>query len=114
MMRSACAFGVTSLLIVGNAKYGTFGSQGTNNFVTVENFATLKLCKEAMVARGVTVCGLEIVPEAKPLHTMPFRGECHAAVMCAGCGDGRLPRSLSYLQRERAAALCLSQAPRRS
>jgi tRNA G18 (ribose-2'-O)-methylase SpoU len=70
IMRSASAFDAEHLLVVGGGhkkKLATFGSQGTERFVSVKRFSALEEAVEWVHSEGGRVVGVEITPDAKPI-----------------------------------------------
>eukprot|EP00744_Colponema_vietnamica_P015830 GILI01022197.1.p1 GENE.GILI01022197.1~~GILI01022197.1.p1 ORF type:complete len:232 (+),score=30.27 GILI01022197.1:37-696(+) len=76
LIRSAVAFGVRTILLVGGRqdKIKTFGSHGTVNHVTFKWFPSLEALKEWLKARNISLCGVEICEQAKPVTDHPFTG----------------------------------------
>lgn len=61
MIRSACAFGVKEVLIVGRSKdLCTFGAKGAEGYVPMRFFDTLKEIKDYLIQNGIMMCGVEI------------------------------------------------------
>ena len=69
MLRSACAFGVAEVLIVGNKKNTAFfGAQGTQNYVKMRTFDRLGDAVAYARCQGCeTITGVEICDEALPV-----------------------------------------------
>mmetsp|Transcript_66102 Transcript_66102/g.123302 ORF Transcript_66102/g.123302 Transcript_66102/m.123302 type:complete len:242 (-) Transcript_66102:20-745(-) len=74
LLRSASAFGVAEVFVVGAKKLSTHGNQGTTSHVRLTHFETLALAKAGMASRGIKLCGVEIADSALPVHTHPFEG----------------------------------------
>ncbi len=75
LIRSACAFGVSAILVVGAKKLATFGSQGT---ALHANFVYLESIEEAiswLAANGAKLVGIEITPEAVPVDRLACEGQ---------------------------------------
>mmetsp|Transcript_61064 Transcript_61064/g.132376 ORF Transcript_61064/g.132376 Transcript_61064/m.132376 type:complete len:242 (+) Transcript_61064:69-794(+) len=89
LLRSACAFGVTEVCVVGSKKLATFGSQGTAANAPIRHFESLTDVKAEMSSRGIRLCGVEIDPEAVGVHTQPFQGS--TAFMLGNEGQGMTP-----------------------
>jgi tRNA G18 (ribose-2'-O)-methylase SpoU len=91
IVRSACAFGVKSILISGdkhecldaannalsdssntesaNIKYNTFGAHGTDNFVDIKTFPRFRDAIDFLKQRNVAIIGIEITPNAKSIYS---------------------------------------------
>ena len=75
MMRSACAFGVEEILIVGQKKnLQYFGAQGTNKHVKTRCFDKLDAACAFAKERGCHIVGIEIIDKAENVAGHPFRG----------------------------------------
>ncbi|CAL1145087.1 unnamed protein product [Cladocopium goreaui] len=93
LLRSACAFGVSEVLVVGAKKIATFGNQGTMAHANVRHFETLQAAKAELAARGARICGIEIDDTAQAVTQHPFTGS--TAFMLGNEGEG-----MSQAQRE--------------
>lgn len=89
IMRSAVAFNVEELILVGPYKYRTFGAQGTERFMSVRSYSKLKEAVTYLKDQGITICGIEIMPEAQPITDHPFRGS--TCFMAGNEGEGLTP-----------------------
>eukprot|EP00928_Gymnodinium_smaydae_P091335 TRINITY_DN75044_c0_g1_i1.p1 TRINITY_DN75044_c0_g1~~TRINITY_DN75044_c0_g1_i1.p1 ORF type:complete len:238 (+),score=64.16 TRINITY_DN75044_c0_g1_i1:106-819(+) len=89
LLRSACAFGVSEVCVVGAKKLATFGNQGTSSHAPFRYFDSLEGAKLDLKSRGVRVCGVEITPEATPIHECRFEGS--TAFMLGNEGHGMTP-----------------------
>lgn len=85
-MRSACAFGVTEVLVVGAKKLALFGNQGTAGHAATSHFESLEVAKAELTARGARLCGVEIDDSAVPVHQCPFTGSTAFMLGNEGCG----------------------------
>ena len=86
MLRSACAFGVAQVLVVGHKKTtATFGSMGTHHHVDVRYFDRFADAVAHARARGCCICGVEVVPP-ELRHGRPY-APVHA-VRPSPFGDG--------------------------
>jgi tRNA G18 (ribose-2'-O)-methylase SpoU len=74
ILRSAAAFGVTEVFVVGAKKLATFGNQGTQRFCKFRHFDTLEQAKAELKSRGIALVGIEITDASVPVHTHPFAG----------------------------------------
>ncbi|KAL3701920.1 hypothetical protein R1sor_019942 [Riccia sorocarpa] len=75
--RSATAFGVMELILVGRKDFNAFGSHGASLHVQFRHFHTLPEAALYLKAKNVDICGVEIVDGAKAVHKHPFtRSTC--------------------------------------
>jgi tRNA(Leu) C34 or U34 (ribose-2'-O)-methylase TrmL len=91
-LRAAVAFGVTELIIVGSKKHlvNTHGAHGAERYVDLRHFHRLQQAVGWLKARGVAVCGIEITPDAAPVHAAhAFRGP--TAFLAGAEGEGLVP-----------------------
>jgi len=94
MVRSLVAFGGTTLYTVGNEnKIKTFGNQGTLGFLSRRHCESLKVARDELVARGFSICGVEICEGAKSVVGHPFNGP--TAFMSGNEGHGLSPDELA-------------------
>lgn len=90
LLRSACAFGVSEVYVVGARKLALFGNQGTAGCVPTRHFESLEAAKADLASRGARLCGVEIVDEAQPVSAQPFTGP--TAFMLGNEGSGMTPQ----------------------
>ena len=76
ILRSAAAFGVRQVLLVGRQGFKAFCKKSGQGAVPIEHFGTLPEAVASVKARHgeLRVLGVEIVPSARSLHERPFRG----------------------------------------
>ena len=74
LLRSAAAFGITDVLVVGGHKVSLHGNQGTSCHTKFRNFDTLKDAKVWLAEKGAKLCGVEIMAESKDVSKHPFTG----------------------------------------
>lgn len=74
ILRSAAAFGVKEVFVVGAKKLSTFGNQGTQRYCKFRHFDTLEEAKSELKTRGITLVGIEIADKALPVQSHPFSG----------------------------------------
>lgn len=78
ILRSAAAFGVRLVMLVGRQGFKAFCKKSGQGVVPIENAATVQEAVAALKARHpsgeLQVCGVEILPQAQSLHSSPFRG----------------------------------------
>lgn len=90
LLRSAGAFGVSEVYVVGAKKLATFGSQGTAGAAPQRNFESLEAAKEDLHQQGARICGIEIDDAAVPVQRHPFTGP--TAFMLGNEGIGMSPQ----------------------
>ena len=74
--------------MVGAAKLSSFGAQGCANHLRFSHFNKFAECIEYLRSvRHATICGIEITPDAAPVHRHPFR-EGTTAFMVGNEGQG--------------------------
>ncbi|BBM98925.1 hypothetical protein MPTK1_1g17240 [Marchantia polymorpha subsp. ruderalis] len=71
--RSATAFGVSELILVGRKDFNAFGSHGASLHVQFRHFHTLPEAALYLKAKDVDICGVEIVEGAQAVNNHPFR-----------------------------------------
>lgn len=78
ILRSAAAFGVRLVMLVGRRGFKSFCKKSGQGVVPIESSPTVGGAVEALRARhpdgSLRVCGVEILSEAQSLHDMPFSG----------------------------------------
>lgn len=74
ILRSAAAFGVKEVFIVGAKKLSLFGNQGTQRFCKFRHFDTLSEAKAELQSKGIKLIGIEITDAAVPIQSHPFSG----------------------------------------
>ena len=74
LLRSAAAFGVTDVLVVGGKKVQLHGNQGTSCHAKFRMFDTLDDAKAWLKEKGARLCGVEIMPDSKDVAKHPFTG----------------------------------------
>ncbi|CAM6101210.1 unnamed protein product [Calypogeia fissa] len=72
LARSATAFGVTELILVGRKDFNAFGSHGASLHIQFRHFHTLPEAALYLKANDVDICGVEIIDGARPVHKHPF------------------------------------------
>jgi len=75
LLRSAAAFGVSAVFVIGAEKLSTFGNQGTTLHCEFRHFADIKTAKEYLVANNIKLIGIEITDESAPVQSHPFTGD---------------------------------------
>lgn len=77
LIRSASAFGIKKVLVLGENKKilkKFFGSQGTVKKTEFLFFDDIKSIKEFCKENQIHICGVEIGSDSKPVQSQPFRG----------------------------------------
>ncbi|CAE8636767.1 unnamed protein product [Polarella glacialis] len=78
ILRSAAAFGVRLVVLVGRQGFKAFCKKSGQGAVPIENAPNVGAAVAALKARhpagDLKVCGVEILPQASSLHTSPFSG----------------------------------------
>ncbi|EAY96503.1 hypothetical protein OsI_18405 [Oryza sativa Indica Group] len=74
LARSATAFGVAEVVVVGRRDVSAFGSHGATSHLRFRHFASLPLARAYLKdERGCDICGVEITHNALPVTAHPFR-----------------------------------------
>ena len=60
---------------MGQPKLFLHGSHGTAHHIKIRKFGTLEEAQEWFHQKGITLCGVELVPQAVDIRTHPFRGD---------------------------------------
>lgn len=74
ILRSASAFGVKEVFVVGAKKLQLFGNQGTQRFCKFHFFDSLYDAQVELHRRGIKLIGIEITEDAIPIQSHPFSG----------------------------------------
>lgn len=72
LARSATAFGVTEIILVGRKDFNAFGSHGATLHLQFRHFHTLPEAVKYLKAKDVLICGVEITEGAAKVHKHPF------------------------------------------
>ncbi|NP_001151868.1 uncharacterized protein LOC100285504 [Zea mays] len=74
LARSATAFGVAEVVVVGRRDVSAFGSHGATSHLRFRHFVSLALARAYLKdERGCDICGVEITDDAQPVTAHPFR-----------------------------------------
>ncbi|KAH7650022.1 OBP33pep like [Cryptosporidium bovis] len=73
LLRSACAFGVSEVLVVGERKLRTFGNKGTLPHLSITYYDNLNEAVEIIRDNEMDIVGVEICEYSKPIYPHPFR-----------------------------------------
>mmetsp|Transcript_26311 Transcript_26311/g.47165 ORF Transcript_26311/g.47165 Transcript_26311/m.47165 type:complete len:203 (+) Transcript_26311:1433-2041(+) len=74
LLRSAAAFNISEIVVVGSRKIPTFGSQGTAKRHLYRQMGSLAELKAFLNESGVRLCGVEIMPTAVNIWEKQFSG----------------------------------------
>ena len=79
IVRSAAAFNLSEVFLVETLgkknKISTFGSQGTATKMDMRFFTSIGNVREYCTENRISICGIEIMPESRPIQEQPFRGD---------------------------------------
>jgi tRNA G18 (ribose-2'-O)-methylase SpoU len=79
ILRSASAFNVTEVFLVCYAakktKIRTYGAKGTDKKLKFRLFEKLEDIRVYCKSHKIKICGVEIIPDAKPVDSHPFEGD---------------------------------------
>lgn len=79
IVRSAAAFNLSEIFLVEppgkKSKISTFGSQGTANKMPTRFFNSVTEVKSYCTDQKIRICGIEIMPESRPIQEQPFQGD---------------------------------------
>ncbi|XP_047334319.1 putative TrmH family tRNA/rRNA methyltransferase [Impatiens glandulifera] len=74
LARSATAFGVTELVLVGRRDFNAFGSHGSTSHVRFRHFHSLSDARRYLKEeRDCDICGVEITDDAVAVNQQPFK-----------------------------------------
>ncbi|KAL0393176.1 UNVERIFIED_CONTAM: putative tRNA/rRNA methyltransferase YsgA [Sesamum radiatum] len=73
LARSATAFGVSELILVGRRDFNSFGSHGSTSHLRFRHFHSLALARSFLKERDCDICGVEITDNAMAINEHPFR-----------------------------------------
>uniref|UniRef100_A0A2P2JTM0 Uncharacterized protein MANES_03G188400 n=1 Tax=Rhizophora mucronata TaxID=61149 RepID=A0A2P2JTM0_RHIMU len=73
LARSATAFGVTELILVGRRDFNAFGSHGSTSHLPFRHFHSLLDARLFIKERDCDICGVEIADGALPVNEHPFK-----------------------------------------
>ncbi|XP_051152888.1 uncharacterized protein LOC127266617 [Andrographis paniculata] len=72
LARSATAFGVAELILVGRRDFNAFGSHGSTSHLRFRHFHSLSLARSFLKERDCDICGVEITDDAVAVNKHPF------------------------------------------
>ncbi|KAM0948593.1 putative tRNA (guanosine(18)-2'-O)-methyltransferase [Dioscorea sansibarensis] len=71
--RSAAAFGVSEMVLIGRRDFNSFGSHGSASHLRFRHFHSLSDARRYLKEdRGCDICGVEIADGAFPVNAQPF------------------------------------------
>ncbi|CAN0856092.1 Uncharacterized tRNA/rRNA methyltransferase YsgA [Linum grandiflorum] len=73
LARSATAFGVTELILIGRRDFNSFGSHGSTSHVRFRHFHSLLDARHFLKEKDCDICGVEIAEGALPVNEHPFK-----------------------------------------
>ncbi|KAG7996215.1 hypothetical protein I3843_01G147700 [Carya illinoinensis] len=72
LARSATAFGVSELILVGRRDFNAFGSHGSTSHLRFRHFHSLSDARQFLKEKDCDICGVEITDTAMPVNQHPF------------------------------------------
>lgn len=94
LARSASAFAVAEMCLVGSRQFNAFGSHGSTDHIAFRHFPTLEECCSSLKDQeGCKIIGVEITDDAIPVHHQPFSGP--TAFMIGNEGQGLSARQMA-------------------
>ncbi|KAF3457274.1 hypothetical protein FNV43_RR01931 [Rhamnella rubrinervis] len=73
MARSASAFGVSELILVGRRDFNAFGSHGSTSHIRFRHFHSLQDARLFLKEKDCDICGVEITDGAVAVNQHPFK-----------------------------------------
>lgn len=73
LARSATAFGVSELILVGRRDFNSFGSHGSTSHLRFRHFHSLLDARHFLKERDCDICGVEIADGAVAVNQHPFK-----------------------------------------
>ncbi|KAJ7955008.1 tRNA/rRNA methyltransferase [Quillaja saponaria] len=73
LARSATAFGVSELILVGRRDFNCFGSHGSTSHVRFRHFHSLQDAHLFLKEKDCDICGVEITDDAMAVNQHPFK-----------------------------------------
>ncbi|XP_071706515.1 uncharacterized protein [Rutidosis leptorrhynchoides] len=73
LARSATAFGVTELILIGRRDFNSFGSHGSTSHVRFRHFYSLADARVFLKEKDCDICGVEITDNAMAVNGHPFK-----------------------------------------
>lgn len=73
LLRSACGFGVSEVLVVGEKKLMTFGNKGTLAHLSITHYESIGQVADIVKEKEMDLVGIEINQDSKPVYPHPFK-----------------------------------------
>lgn len=73
LARSATAFGVSEMILVGRSDFNAFGSHGSTSHVNFRHFHSLSDARVFLKSKDCDICGVEITDNAVDVTQHPFK-----------------------------------------
>ncbi|KAI6693168.1 hypothetical protein NL676_020878 [Syzygium grande] len=73
LARSATAFGVSELIVVGRRDFNAFGSHGSTSHLAFRHFHSLPEARSFLKEKDCDICGVEITDDAVAVNQHPFK-----------------------------------------
>lgn len=73
LLRSACGFGVSEVLVVGEKKLMTFGNKGTLAHLSLTHYENINQVVDIVKEKEMDLVGIEISQDSKPVYPHPFK-----------------------------------------
>ncbi|KAK3025273.1 hypothetical protein RJ639_044075 [Escallonia herrerae] len=73
LARSATAFGVSELILVGRRDFNSFGGHGSTSHLRLRHFHSLSLARLFLKEKDCDICGVEITDDAVAVNQHPFK-----------------------------------------
>lgn len=73
LARSATAFGVSEMILVGRRDFNAFGSHGSTSHVNFRHFHSLSDARDFLKSKDCDICGVEITDNAVDVTQHPFK-----------------------------------------
>ncbi|CAM8983626.1 unnamed protein product [Rhodiola kirilowii] len=90
LARSATAFGVSELILVGRRDFNAFGSHGSTSHVKFRHFHSLQEARSFLKEKDCDICGVEITDDAVAVNEHPFKKS--TAFLLGNEGSGLSPK----------------------
>ncbi|XP_027332631.1 uncharacterized protein LOC113847613 [Abrus precatorius] len=90
LARSATAFGVTEIILVGRRDFNCFGSHGSSSHLQFRHFYSLEDARSFLKDKDCDICGVEITNDALPVNHHPFNKT--TAFLLGNEGTGLSPK----------------------
>ncbi|KAJ0033894.1 uncharacterized protein LOC116145569 [Pistacia vera] len=73
LARSATAFGVSEMILIGRRDFNAFGSHGSTSHVNFRHFHSLTDARQFLKSKDCDICGVEITHDAVAVNQHPFK-----------------------------------------